>query len=241
MALPQNEIPANAETMLKNMAKALGLEIEIKGTQEPQEQEPVKKRKGRKLPKVLSRAEIARIFKAINVKNPTGLRNYVAYLLMYRCGLRVSEVVNLSVKDVNFETAQIYVQQSKNNKDRYIPMDAETIAWCKRWLEIRPASADRFLSTLKGTELSPRYFNQSLERLSQKTGIYIQDGHELKPMHCHVFRHCFATELIEEGYSIIEVQRLLGHSSIQTTQCYAHCRDMELGKKISQRKSIIPQ
>lgn len=199
----------------------------------------VKHHKGRKLPKILSRDDIAKLFKAINTKCPSGLRNYVAYLLMYRCGLRKAEVINLNLKDIDLIEGRIFVQQGKGNKDRYTMMDEQTIEWCNKWLAIRPSNAERFLTTLQGGEIHPRYFNQNLERLSKKSGVYIQDGNELKPMHCHVFRHCFATELIEEGYNIIEVQNLLGHSSVNTTQVYAHCRNMELSKKIKNRKSIL--
>jgi len=200
----------------------------------------VKHRAAKKLPKVLSREEVSRIFKAINTECATGLRNYVSYLLMYRCGLRVSETINLSVRDVNFETAQVYVQQGKGHKDRYVPLDNETIEWCKRWLAIRPGSAgNRFLSTIKGTKLSARYFNQSLWRLGQKANVYIQDEDELGNMHNHIFRHCYATELLEEGYNLIEVQQLLGHATLGMVTTYAHLRPGELGKKIKGRKSML--
>lgn len=214
----------------------------ISQEEEEKPEKEVKHRTPKKLPKVLSRDEVARIFKAINTKCPTGLRNYVSFLLMYRCGLRVSEVTNLSVKDVNFETAQVYVQQGKGSKDRYIGMDEETMEWCKKWLAIRPDSAGtRFLSTLKGTKLNPRYFNQALWRLGEKAGVYIQNEQELGNMHNHIFRHCYATELLEEGYNLIEVQQLLGHATLGMVMIYAHIRPGELGKKIKSRKSIIPQ
>jgi len=234
---------AMAEQVVTQERAKLIVVTRFDGERVAQEAKPEpKKRTPKKLPKVLSREEVARIFKAIKTKNPTGLRNYTAYILMYRCGLRVSEAINLSVKDVNFETAQVYVQQGKGHKDRYVPLDDETIEWCKKWLAIRPDSAGtKFLSTLKGTKLMYRYFNQSLWRLGQKAGVYIQNEQELGNMHNHIFRHCYATELLEEGYNLIEVQQLLGHASLNMVMIYAHLRPGELGKKIKSRKSTIPQ
>ena len=238
---------AMAEQAMTQERAKLIVVTRFDGEQVPQQAEiisevEVKHRTPKKLPKVLSREEVARIFKAIKTKNPTGLRNYVSFLLMYRCGLRVSEVTNLSVKDVNFETAQVYVQQGKGHKDRYIGMDEETMDWCKKWLAIRPDSAGtKFLSTLKGTKLNPRYLNQSLWRLGEKAGVYIQNEQELGNMHNHIFRHCYATELLEEGYSFPEIQQLLGHATLGMVMIYAHLRPGELGKKIKERKSILPQ
>lgn len=241
MAMQETSVMTQAQVMdfITGLAASAGLEIKFsQETENPQKEK--KERKPRKLPKILSKEEIKKVFDALNTKAPTSLRNYVALLFMYRCGLRVSEVTNLSVKDINFETAQVYVQQGKGSVDRYVGMDELLMSWCRKWLAIKP-EGEYFFCTLKGKKFAngDRYLRAVCERLSERSGVYVNDNHVMKPIHPHLFRHCYATELVEEGYSIIEVQQLLGHSSVKTTQVYAHCREVELGEKIRRRESIL--
>ena len=84
-----------------------------------------------KLPKVLSREEISRLMAVPNLRYPTGLRNRVILQVLYRAGLRRSEVTNLSPADVNLEQMFLYIQDSKGGRDRYVPIDPETISWLK--------------------------------------------------------------------------------------------------------------
>ena len=84
-----------------------------------------------KLPKVLSREEISRLMSVPNPRYPTGLRNRVILQVLYRAGLRRSEVTNLSPADVNLEQMFLYIQDSKGGRDRYVPIDPETISWLK--------------------------------------------------------------------------------------------------------------
>lgn len=155
--------------------------------------------------------------------------------MMYRAGLRVSEVCNLTTGDVDLNEGFVYIQQSKNKKDRYVPIEDETIMWCRLWQAARPESK-YFFSTLSGGKLSDTYIRQVCYRKSKRSGVYITDNKEIKPVHPHVLRHCFATELLEEGFSIREVQELLGHASIDTTMVYTHIRPKNLASKIKQRR-----
>lgn len=193
-----------------------------------------KKNKPHKLPKVFKREDIKRLMAAINIKAPTGLRNRVALEIMYRAGLRVSEVCNLSIDDIDIKHGFIYVQQGKCKKDRVVPLDPSLAEWCKRWLAIRPNS-EYFITTLKGGKVSDRYLRQVCARLSHKTGIYLNNNHKKKPLHPHTLRHCFGTELIEDGFTLPEVKELLGHASINTTMVYTHIRPETLATKIRQR------
>ena len=194
-----------------------------------------KKRQPRKLPKVISREAVDRLFKGINTRCPTGLRNRTALEIMYRCGLRVSEACHLSPDDIDFKQGFIYVQQGKGNKDRMVPMDLIIQNWCRKWFGTRPKGSQWFICTLKGGQVDDRYFRQVLERLSAKAGVYINDNHQKKPVHPHTLRHCYATELIEDGFNIAEVKELLGHSSIATTQKYLSVRPSQLAEKIRKR------
>jgi integrase/recombinase XerC len=195
-----------------------------------------------KLPKIIDRRSVTKMLKEINTNCPTGIRNYAIIMLMYRAGLRVSEVCKLTVPDMNFETGLIYVQQSKGKKgkkkDRYVPMDNDIVKACQEWLKIRPES-DYFFCTLEGGIMDQRYIREVCYRISKKAGVYIQDGADKKPVSPHKLRHTFATECLrDDNFNIREVQELLGHSSPNTTQVYTHVVQDELQEKIQKRKGI---
>ncbi len=159
-------------------------------------------------------------------------------MMMYRDGLRVSEVANLALADVNFAENTIYVQQGKGKKDRKLPLDSEAKTACLEWLKVRP-EGEYFFCTLKGGQLDTRYIRDVCYRKSTEAGVFIQDGKEKKPVSPHKLRHSFATDILRSGdFNIREVQELLGHSSIQTTQIYTHVAIDELQDKFANRKGL---
>lgn len=191
-----------------------------------------------KLPKIIDRRSVTKMLKQLNLNCPTGIRNYAIIIMMYRAGLRVQEVCNLTLSDVNFETGLIYVQQGKYSKDRYVPMDSDVIKTCQDWLKVRPQS-DYFFCTMQGGKLNQRYIREMCYRLSKKAGVYIQDGTEQKPVSPHKLRHTCFTEMLREGTANIrEIQQLAGHSSLNTTMIYTHVVMDELQAKIAKRKGI---
>jgi site-specific recombinase XerD len=222
MAIPQNQVPATAQEAVLNLAKALGVEIEIKGSQEQIEaQEPKKKHKGRKLPKVLNAQQVDKLFAPINIECNTGLRNRTICETMLCAGLRVSEICNLAPGSVDFTEDMIHIIDGKGGVDRNVPIRPSLREWLEKWDEIRPRDSEFFFCAVnKGTQLLPRYLNQVLERLSNKSGVFLQDGQKQVPVSCHKLRHTCATNWLREGFSLPEIQRLLGHSNIQTTLIY---------------------
>ena len=190
--------------------------------------------RGFKLPKVLSREDAAKMMDAPDIRTFCGLRDKVAMLFMYRAGLRVSEVCNLMVEDVDLEKGFIFVQSGKGDKDRVVPMDPELAEWCKKWIASKPAS-EYFVCTQKGTPVLPRFFKKVIPRYAKQSGVYIRDGKEKKTPSCHTLRHCCLTELIEDGFSIQEVQFIGGHSSIVTTAKYLWARPEALARKMRER------
>jgi DNA-binding Xre family transcriptional regulator len=195
-----------------------------------------------KLPKIIDQRSVKKMLAQINIGCPTGCRNYAIIIMMYRAGLRVSEICKLTLSDVNFETKLIYIQQSKGRdgkkKDRYVPMDNDIIRACQEWLQVRPES-NYFFCTLEGNIMDQRYIREVCYRISEKAGVYIQDGAEKKPVSPHKLRHTFLTECLREGdFNIREVQELAGHSSVATTQVYTHVVMDELQEKIMKRKGI---
>ena len=156
-------------------------------------------------------------------------------MIMYRAGLRVSEVANLQLQDMNFQDRMIYIQDGKGGKDRYVPMDQDLIDSCKKWLKFRP-EGDFFFSTMKGTVLDTRYVREMTYRTSEKAGVFIQDGKEKKKVNPHALRHSCLTSLLREGFNIREVQEIAGHSDISTTQIYTHVIMDDIQNKFNERE-----
>lgn len=192
-----------------------------------------------KLPKIIDQRSVKKMLAQINTSCPTGIRNYAIVIMMYRAGLRVSEVCNLSLSDCNLETGLIYVQSGKGKKDRYVPLDDDIEKSIKAWLAVRPESQFIFC-TLEGKQLMRRYVREVCYRISEKADVYIQDGAVKKPVSPHKLRHTFLTEVLREGTANIrEVQELAGHSSLNTTMVYTHVVMDELQEKIRKRKGIM--
>jgi len=198
---------------------------------------PKRKSNGHRLPKIISREDAGALLKAPNPRYPTGLRNRAILYVLYRAGLRESEVCNLALEDVNLDQGFIFVQLGKRKKDRVVPMDEETIEWCRRWLDRRPPS-EWFFCTLKGSRLSERYIRAMVARMSKRAGVYLRDGREKKLVHPHTLRHCFVTELPEDGLTIHEAAEAAGHASITTTAKYLHVRPEQLAAKLRNRPGV---
>lgn len=199
-----------------------------------QEEKP-EKRKGRKLPKVLSPAMVNKLFRNINTDCKTGLRNRVALETMLCAGLRISELCDLKPACIDFTENMIHVINGKGGTDRNIPIRSSLKEWLERWDEERPQQAEYFFCAVnKGTQLLPRYFNQVLERLSIKGDVYLQDD-DLNPIpvSCHKLRHTCATNWLKEGFSVPDIQRLLGHKNINTTMVYIDVSMDDLKAKMS--------
>jgi len=180
----------------------------------------------RTLPKVIEKAEAEKLLKAPNPHCPTGLRNRAILELFYRCGLRLSEAVNLKPKDIRWRNEELAIR-GKGKKDRIVGIDPRAFIWLEKWNEKRPNN-EYFFCSLEGKKLLPRYIQQMVDREAKKAGI-------LRHVTPHMLRHSYATELLGEGFTIMEVKELLGHASISTTQIYTHVRPYELTEKIKKR------
>ncbi|MSU03110.1 tyrosine-type recombinase/integrase [Tissierella pigra] len=193
----------------------------------------------RKLPKFIGQNQFKKMLDQINPNCITGCRNYAILMIMYGAGLRNSEVCNLTPADVNFETGLLYIQDGKGGKDRYVPMSIDLKESLEKWEECRP-DGKFFFSTMKGGQLNDRYIRDLCYRTSEKARVYIQDGKEQKPVYPHALRHSFATETLNSGdFTIRELQELMGHSDVSTTQVYTHVTLGGIAEKFKNRKSIV--
>lgn len=181
----------------------------------------------RRLPQVLDRGDIERLKDQVG-GGRLGIRNRAALECMHRAGLRVSEVCHLAPRDLRWNAAEVVIRNGKGGKDRVVPADDVLMMWLARWNEVRPAS-EVFFCTLRGTATVPRYWQALLKVLAQRAGI---DPAAITP---HILRHSFATECLDDGLSLRDVQELLGHTSVATTQVYTHVRPADLAAKVRAR------
>ncbi|MCS6906107.1 MAG: tyrosine recombinase XerD [Bacteroidia bacterium] len=172
-----------------------------------------------KLPTVLTVEEINQIFEVIEMNTPLGIRNRAMLELLYGCGLRVSELVQIKLGDIIWEEEYICIR-GKRDKERLIPLGKPAIFWLQQYqqhgrpLLLKEDSVYMFLNR-RGNRLTRNMVFIIVKELALKAGI----RHSISP---HTFRHSFATHLLEGGADLKAVQDLLGHESIVTTEIYLH-------------------
>jgi integrase/recombinase XerD len=164
----------------------------------------------RKLPIVLSYEELRRLFFA-----PQRLKQRVLLMLIYSGGLRVSEVCNLKISDIDSDRMLIRVAKSKGKYDRYVPLSAYALEGLRKYVQSSKPKVYLFNGRVKGEQLGTSAVQQSF-RLAAKNGKINKD------VSVHSLRHSFATHLLEQGVDIVTIKELLGHATIETTMMYLH-------------------
>lgn len=187
-------------------------------------------KKPKKLPKVLSFEQVEQFIQAPDVTTMWGIRDCAIIELMYATGLRVSELVQLTLNQVHIEMG--FVQTvGKGDKERIVPIGEIAQEWLERYLqEVRPAFQKKssntpyFFLNERGKKFTRQGIWKNFNKYAKIAGI---DQEMLSP---HVLRHSFATHLLENGADLRLVQELLGHSDISTTQIYTHISKTRLQK-----------
>jgi len=177
------------------------------------------------LPKVLSEAEVEALLAAPDVATPLGLRDRAMFELLYATGLRVSELVGLTLPQLRLD-AGFLIAFGKGSKERLVPVGDQAEDWVQRYLrDVRPElSRGRHLHVFvnkDGDSLSRVGFWMIIKKYGLKAGLRA----EISP---HILRHSFATHLLEHGADLRAVQTMLGHSDIATTQIYTHIHQQRL-------------
>lgn len=197
-------------------------------------------RKGRPLPRVLSRDEMDRLIGAASARDGAqGLRFGCMVELAYASGLRISELTALPLAALARDPAYLIVK-GKGGKERLAPLNHAARAAVKAYLAVRPKFLPRgersnpwlFPSRGKAGRLTPRRFAQVLDEAAAGAGI---DPERVSP---HVLRHAFATHLLEGGADLRVVQKLLGHADIATTQIYTHVASDRLREVVETRHPL---
>lgn len=177
-----------------------------------------------KLPKILPRSlDILSIFDVIDEAEKLtkkreepwiGLRNKAVFALLYGCGLRISEALNLNVDDIN--NHELIRIRGKGNKDRYVPLLPVVIEYIETYKKNCPyhfQSGDALFLGAKGERLNPRIIQRKLESIRHKLNL----PENITP---HALRHTFATHLLSQGTDLRSIQELLGHASLSSTERY---------------------
>ena len=187
-------------------------------------------RLGRKLPEVLSVEEIDDMVGVIDMTKAEGQRNRAIIETLYGCGLRVSELCNLRIDNINFDDGILMVI-GKGDKQRLVPMSQTSLDEIRRWL------LDRSRINVKRGEEGILFISRRGQRLTRVMVFYIVRGlaeaagvrKEISP---HTLRHSFATHLLEGGANLRAIQQMLGHESIATTELYLHLDKTYLRREI---------
>ena len=175
----------------------------------------------RHLPSVLSFDEVELLCKKIPIDDYLGLRDRAMIEVLYACGLRISELLSLLLREIYFKENFVRIL-GKGSKERLIPISGRALTWVKKYLDLSRPLLDKhqrsdgvvFLS-IRGTVMSRMGFWKNLQKYIRESGIR-------KEIHPHTFRHSFATHLLEGGADLRAVQEMLGHADISTTQIYTH-------------------
>ena len=177
-----------------------------------------------KLPSVLSIEEVQLLLDQPDTSKPLGLRNKMILEVMYATGLRVSEIVELRITDINPDVGYIRCL-GKGNKERVVPIGSEALAAVQEYVESgRPLlhpEDDHLLVNYRGGKLTRDGVLKIIRKIAKSAGI----SKRISP---HTLRHCFATHLLERGADLRSLQEMLGHADIATTQIYTHVNSKRL-------------
>jgi integrase/recombinase XerD len=183
-----------------------------------------------RLPKaVLSHSEVEAVMNVPDIETPLGLRDRAVMEVLYSTGMRREELCNLNKGHIDFERGVVRIDQGKGRKDRYVPIGHRALLWLEKYLvEARAAFCPSIneLALFVGTTGQ----RMTTNRLSAKVHALIEKADIGKHGSCHLFRHAFATQLLENGCDLRHIQAMMGHASIESTEIYTHVSISELKK-----------
>lgn len=182
------------------------------------------------LPAVLTLEEINGIVNAVDVSDYLGQRNRTILEVLYSCGLRVSELVDLRISNIYFEEKFIIII-GKGNKQRIVPISSNALEEIKKWMEyrsnmeVKKEGEDILFLNRNGGKMTRVMVFYIVKKFAELSGV----KKEISP---HTFRHSFATHLLEGGANLRAIQEMLGHKSILTTEIYSHIDTQRLREEI---------
>jgi len=189
-------------------------------------------RVGRPLPRALSQEQVTALFAQL-----THPMDHALFGVMLRCGLRVSEVVKLTLTDIDWDQGALRMDQGKGRKDRYVYLSSDAAARLQACVAVRPAGipADAVFWNRKRPRqpLSVKAIQKKMERYAKAAGIEAT---------CHQLRHTFASNLLEHGAEIVTIKDLLGHESVHSSERYARVSNRKVKQEYARTmKKVIRQ
>jgi len=180
----------------------------------------------KKLPVFLNIQEVEKLLEAPSSSSLFGQRDRAMLELLYSCGLRVSELINLSYHNINLKEEFIRIH-GKGNKERVLPMGEMAIDYLMKYetnarpMLLKNGQSDSYFLSNRGSAMSRQNFFYIIKAYANQVGID-------KPLSPHSLRHAFATHLVQKGADLRSVQLMLGHSDISSTQLYTHIQNAQL-------------
>lgn len=179
------------------------------------------------LPKFLKKDELDKMFAVCSEKGAINQRDTLILELLYASGIRVSELVNIKIKDIDFSNKTIKIL-GKGNKERIVlynnhTKDAMNVYLTDGYHYLNKINSGYLILNKDGNHLSERYVRNIIDKLVRKSGLDIK----ISP---HTLRHTFATDMLEEGSDLMTVKELLGHESLNTTSIYTHITNEQVRK-----------
>lgn len=172
----------------------------------------------KRIPAVLSKEELKKLISVL-----TNKKSKLMLSLIYACGFRVSELINLKINDLDFSEKIGHINQAKGKKDRIFNIPEFLLEDLKTQVEEQRKLGLEYLFSGRGEQITDRNIQKIVRLAARKAGIK-------KEVHTHTLRHSFATHLLENGVDIRKIQELLGHANLSTTQIYTHISREELKK-----------
>lgn len=184
----------------------------------------------RPLPRYIRDEELERLFSVVK-----GPRDMTIFMLMLRCGLRVEEVANLTVKVLDLKRRKIIVEQGKGGKGRVVYISGDALKALVRYIRVRPSGRARKLFLVEkgpstGKPISVRGIQKRMEYYARKAGLKVS---------CHQLRHTMATQLLNADADLVTIQDLLGHSRIKTTQRYCKVSNLKVQRDYYKAMEVV--
>ena len=179
---------------------------------------PMRKRK-KSVYKVLTKEELSTFFKCVD-----DYKFKTIFMIAYGSGLRIGEIVNLHISDIDSKKMRIFVREGKGNKERYTILSKTSLEMLRTyWSKYRkPVKSDKIFLTELDEPMTVGVIRDRFRRYRRKAGLN-------EKVTMHTVRHCYATNLIENGATLIQVKELMGHSNIRSTMEYVHVANIDLG------------
>jgi integrase/recombinase XerD len=189
-------------------------------------------RKEQKHPQILSKEEIERLLK-VSVNTP---RWYCAIALLYGTGMRLGELSNLQMTEIDGKQGLIHISNGKGAKERQVPLSEELYQICRKYYKSCTVKPSKYLfsGASPDKKLDPSAIQKALTRLGQRAGIK-------KQVSPHVFRHSYATHSLEQGMDLRTLQVILGHNHITTTTAYLQLTTQHLKKAVNPLQALLAQ